>query len=71
MEKEVIFHKFDFETSSLELGLEINFLNAHNFVWQGYFFFHYYLASSMTDWAQIVTGLLFYAFMLRYTNYEG
>ena len=44
-------------------GLEINYLNAHNFVWQGYFFFHYYLASSMTDWAPICTGLLFYAYV--------
>ena len=25
------------------LGLEINHLKAHNFVWQGCFFFHYYL----------------------------
>ena len=25
------------------------------------FFFHYYLATSMTNWAQIFTGLLFYA----------
>ena len=32
------------------------------FVWQGCFFFHYYLATSMTDWAQIFTGLLFYAY---------
>ena len=42
-------------------GLKINYLNAHNFVWQGCFFFHYYLATSTTDWYQIFTGLLFYA----------
>ena len=41
-------------------GLEINHLKAHNFVWQGCFFFHYYLAILTTDWAQIFTGLLFY-----------
>ena len=44
-------------------GLEINHLNAHSFVWQGLFFFHYYLATSMTDWAQTLTGLLFYAYV--------
>ena len=27
---------------------------------KGVFFFHSYLASSMTDWAKIFTGLLFY-----------
>ena len=45
-EKEVMFHKFDFETSDLEF--EIKHLKAHNFVRQGCFFFHYYLATSMT-----------------------
>ena len=44
-------------------GLEINHLNAHNFVWPGWFFFHYYLATSTTNWAQIFTGLLFYAYV--------
>ena len=38
-EKEVNFHIFDFEI----WGLEIKYLKAHNFVWQGHFFFHYYL----------------------------
>ena len=28
---------------------------------KGVFFFHYYFATSTTDWAQIFTGLLFYA----------
>ena len=37
-------------------GLEIKH-KAHNLVWQGCFFLHYYLATSMTDWAQISTGL--------------
>ena len=32
-------------------------------MWQGYFFFHYYLATSTTDWAQIFTGLLIYVFL--------
>ena len=27
------------------------------------FFFHYYLANSMTDWAEIITGLLFCAYV--------
>ena len=30
-------------------GLEINHLNSHNFVWQGLFFFHYYLARNFDD----------------------
>ena len=58
-------------------GLEINHLNAHNFVWPGCFFFHYYLASSMTDWAQTFTGLLFHAYVeihqlwrLVFDNYQ-
>ena len=42
-------------------GLEIKHLIAHNFVWQGCIFFHYYLATSTTNWAKICTGLLFYA----------
>ena len=28
-------------------------MKAHNFVWQGCFFFHSYLATSTTNWAQI------------------
>ena len=48
-------------------GLEINHLNAHNFVWQGLFFFHYYITTLMTDWAQIFTGLLFYAYVEIHT----
>ena len=39
-------------------GLEIKHLKAHNFVWQGCVYFHCYVATSMTDWAQIFTGLL-------------
>ena len=42
-------------------GLEIKHQKSHNFVWQGCFFFHYYLATSMTDWVQIFTGWLFCA----------
>ena len=63
-EKEVIFHEFD--------------LNTHNLVWwQGWFFFHYYLASTMTDLAQIFTDSLFYAYVdiqqlrrLAFDNYQ-
>ena len=58
-------------------GLEIKHLKAHNFVWQGCFFFHYYLATSTTNWAQIFTGLLFYAYVeihqvrrLVFDNYQ-
>ena len=57
--------------------LEIKHLKAHNFVWQGCFFFHYYLATSKTVWAQIFTGLLFYAYVethqlwrLVFDNYQ-
>ena len=53
-EKEVISREFDFKTSYLEFwGLEIKHLKAHDFVWQGCFFLHFYLATSNTDWAQI------------------
>ena len=39
-------------------------LKAHNFVWQGCFFVHYlYIATSTTDWDQIFTGLLCYAYV--------
>ena len=31
-------------------GPEIKHLKAHNFVWQGCFFFHYYLSTSVTNW---------------------
>ena len=44
-------------------GLKINHLNAHNFMLQECFFFHYYLATSTTNWAQIFTGLLFNAYV--------
>ena len=39
-------------------GLEIKQLKTNNFVYQWCFFFHYYLATSTTNWAQIFTGLL-------------
>ena len=41
-------------------GHKVKHLKAHNFVWQGFFSFHYYLANSTTNWAQTFTGLLFY-----------
>ena len=44
-------------------GLEFKHLKAHNFMWQGCFFFHYYLANLTTNWAKILTGLLFYAYV--------
>ena len=43
-------------------GFKFKHLNAHNFVWQGCFFFHSYIATSTTIWAQIFTGL-FYAYV--------
>ena len=51
-EKEVIFHEFHFETSDLEFEV-----SKHTTSWQGCFFFHNYLATSTTNWAQIFTGL--------------
>ena len=61
-EKEVIFHEFDFETS------ELDFEDSKSSIWKhttscdkGGFFFCYYLATSTTNWVQILTGLLFYA----------
>ena len=58
-EKEVIFHEFDFETSKLEFEV------SKSSIWKRTFFcfFHYYLATSTTDWAQIFTVWLFYAFL--------
>ena len=53
-------------------SLEINHLNAHNFVWQGLFFFHYYLAPSMTDWAQILSSrFVILCIMLRSSEKSG
>ena len=43
-------------------GTEIKHLKAHDFVWQGCVFFHYYLATSRTNWVQSFTGLLFCAY---------
>ena len=60
-ESNLIFIKFYLETSDLELwGLEIMHLKVHNSVWQGCFFFHYYLPTLMTDWAQIFKGYFAY-----------
>ena len=42
-------------------GLKIKHLKAHNFKWQGCFFFGYYLTTSTTNWVQIFIGLLFCA----------
>ena len=53
-EKEVIFHEFDFEIWDPTTSTESNFC---------VFFFHYSLATLTIDWAQIFTGLLFYAFV--------
>ena len=39
-------------------GLKINHLHEHDFVWQGCFFFHYYFATLLTNWAQIFKGFL-------------
>jgi hypothetical protein len=61
-EKEVIFHEFDFETSDLEFKVSKSSIWKHTTSCdKGVFFFHYYLATSTTNWAQIFTGLLFYA----------
>ena len=62
-EKEVIFHEFDFVTSSLEFGVSKSSIRKHTTSCDKGVFFHYYLATSTTDWAQIFTGLLFYAYV--------
>ena len=36
-EKEVILHKFDFETSEFEFKVSKSSIKAHNFVWSGVF----------------------------------
>ena len=63
-EKEVNFHEFDFETSSLEFEV------SKSSIWKptawcdkDVFFFHSYLATPTTNWAQIFTGLLFCAYV--------
>ena len=56
-EKEVIFREFGFQDLRSRIwGLDIKHLKAHNV-------FHYYLATSKTNWAQIFIGLLFYAYV--------
>ena len=63
-EKEVIFHSN-------------NTLKAHKFVQQRRFLFHYSRTFSTTDWVQIFTDLLFYAYVgihkvrvLVFDNYQ-
>ena len=76
--KEVIFDEFDFETSELDFEVLKSSIWKHTTLCdKGVFFFHYYLATSMTDWAQIFTGLLFYAYVeihqlwrLDFDNYQ-
>ena len=70
-EKEVIFHEFDFETSRLEFEVSKSSIWKHTTSCdKGVFFFHSYLATPTTNWAQIFTGLLFYAYVERYTKWE-
>ena len=45
----------------------IGYLKAHNFVWQGCFFFHYYLATLTTNRAQMFTH---FVRMLRYSKWK-
>ena len=66
-EKEVIFHYNIIWISFRDLDFEIPKLN----IWEhktscddkGIFYFHYYLANSTTNWVQIFTGFLFYAYI--------
>ena len=52
-EKEVILPRIWFwDLRKRFLGLEVKHLKSHNFLWQGWFFFHYYLATSTTNWAK-------------------
>ena len=63
-EKEVVFHEFDFNTSDLEFEVSKSSIWKHSTSCDKcVFFFHYYLANSMTIWAEMFTGLLFYAFV--------
>ena len=66
-EKEVIFHEFDFETSDLEFEVSKSSIWKHTTLCdmcdKVVFFFHYYLATSTTNCAQIFTALLFYAYV--------
>ena len=58
LEKGVIFHEFDFETSTW--SLKINHKAHTTSCDEGVFFFHSYLATPKTDWAQISTGQCLY-----------
>ena len=81
LEKEVTFIGFDFETSDVEFEISKSSIwkrtTPCGTVWKGCFFFHYYLPTLITDWAQIFTGLLFYAYVeihkvrrLVFDNYQ-
>ena len=77
-EKEVIFHEFDFETSSLEFEVTKSSIWKHTTSCdKGVFVFHSYLATPTTNQAKIFTGLLFYAYVeihqvrrLVFDNYQ-
>ena len=51
-------------------SLEINHQKV-NLVWQRCFVFHYYLATSTTNWALMFTGLLFYAYVETQSEKTG
>ena len=69
-EKEVIFHEFDFETSDLKCeALKSSIIKAHNFVWKGCFFFHYYLAT----WWPVepkFSQVCYFMHVLRYSKWK-
>ena len=77
-EKEVIFHEFDFETSSLEFEVSKSSIRKYTTSCdKGVFSFIIIFATSTTDWAQIFTGLLLYAYVeihqvrrLVFDNYQ-
>ena len=50
-------------------SFNICLVKAHKFVQLGCFFFHYFLATSITNWAKIFTDLLFHA-LSGYTRWE-
>ena len=60
-EKDVTFHSIIKRLQAWSLFTR--HLKAHKLVQQGCFFFHYSLATSMTNWALIFTGVLFYAYV--------
>ena len=65
-EKEVIFHKFDFKTSELDFEVSKSSISEHTTLCDNCVFSFIISETSMTNWAQIFTGLLFYAYVEKH-----